>query len=174
MKYPIILSYYIVSLIVTLIPLPWWYYSVGGLFQIYDSPFQINLILLNSSLAYGQILNILLNAFRIYVAINLIYGIVLIFRNKLYRYSTMFWLPIFYFVDPIVIYIITNYVISNVIHFPVNYPLLVIGKENLVTSYQNTTINMLIISEPTLIFWVSLISPILYLASLVLEHKNLN
>jgi len=172
MKYPILLSYYIVSLIVVLIPLPWWYYSVGGIFQTYESPFQISLNFFGESLIIGNILNILLNAFRIYVIVNLIYGIILVARNNKYRYSTMFWLPIFYFIDPVVIYFIINYLLGLALHIPISYPILIIGKENLSVASQGANIQMLIISEPTILFWISLIPTILYVLFLTIERKK--
>ena len=172
MKYPILFSYYIISLIVVLIPLPWWYYSVGGIFQTYDSPFQIGLTFFGENLIIGNILNILLNAFRIYVAANLIYGIILVARNNKYRYSTMFWLPIFYFIDPIIIYFIIDYLLGLVLHIPISYPILIIGKENLRIASQGANIQMLIISQPTILFWISLIPTILYVLFLIIERKK--
>jgi len=171
MKYPILFSYYIISLIIVLIPFPWWYYSVGGIFQVYDSPFQVNLIFFGESLILSQILNILLNAFRIYVVINLVYGIVLVARNKMHRYSTMSWLPVFYFVDPIILYFVFNYLLGQAFHEPISYPFLIIGEETLTIVAQNTNIQMIIVSEPTLLFWISLIPTILYILFLLKERK---
>ena len=172
MKFPVLLSYYIISLILVLIPFPWWYYSVGGIFQVYDSPFQLSLIFFGENLILGQILNILLNAFRIYVIINLIYGIILVARNTKYKYSTMFWLPILYFIDPIIIYFVINYILGIELHIAISYPILIIGKENLLITYQNTSIQMLIISKPTILFWASLLPTILYVISLIIERKK--
>ena len=172
MKFLILLSYYIISLIIVLIPFPWWYYSVGGIFQVYDSPFQISLVVFGESLILGQILNILLNAFRVYVIANLIYGIILVARNKKYNYSTMFWLPILYFIDPIIIYFVTNYILELALHISISYPILIIGKENMSITYQNTNMQMLIISEPTILFWASLLPTILYVLSLIIEKKK--
>ncbi|BFH72135.1 hypothetical protein SJAV_00790 [Sulfurisphaera javensis] len=172
MKYPILLSYFIVSILIDIIPLPWWYYSVGGIFQIYDSPFQINLIMLGENLVIAQVLNILLNALRIYVLMNLIYGIILIFKGEKYSYSTMFWLPIFYLLDPVIIYFVVDYLVSKGIGMSINYPFLIIGQETLTTQYQGATVSMLIQSYPTILFWLSLIPVILYIMFLITERKK--
>ncbi|BAB66689.1 hypothetical protein [Sulfurisphaera tokodaii] len=172
MKYPVLLAYYITSLAIVLIPIPWWYYSVGGIFQIYDSPFQINLYFLGEKIIIAEILNILLNAVRIYVAVNLVYGIILSMKGKNYRYSTMFWLPIFYVIDPIIIYLVVDFLVSKALGVPLNYPLVIIGKENLTTKYQGATIIMLIKSYPTFVFWLSLIPVILYIAFLIVEKMK--
>lgn len=172
MKYPILLSYFIVSFIVVAIPFPWWYYSVGGIFQIYDSPFQVSIIMLGDNLLISLLVSLFLNAFRIYVAINLIYGIILVLKGKVYGYSTMFWLPIFYILDPIIIYFIINYLVTQLVKIPIQYPLLIIGEETLYTNYQGASISMIIISEPTILFWISLIPVGLYVGYLIRERKK--
>ncbi|QIW24662.1 hypothetical protein EWF20_11310 [Sulfolobus sp. S-194] len=172
MKYLILLAYYITSIIIVLIPTPWWYYSVGGIFQIYDSPFQISLYFLGEKLLIVEILNILLNALRIYVAVNLVYGIIISIKGKLYKYSTMFWLPIFYIIDPIIIYFVVDFLVGKALGIPLNYPLVIIGKENLITQYQGATIVMLIKSYPTFVFWLSLMPVILYIIFLLVEKKK--
>jgi hypothetical protein len=169
----VLLSYYVSSILITFIPLPWWYYSVGGIFVVYDSPFQISVSLLGSNLILAKLLNLFLNAFRIYVGINLVYNSLMLVRGKqVAKYSTMAWLPLFYMLDPLLIYVVFNYVISSVTGDTFRYPLLIIGVEDFVTSYNNVNIDMLIFSYPTLLYWFTFIPTILYITALITGRKS--
>ena len=168
----VLLIYYVASLAITLVPLPWWYYNVGGIFKVLDSPFQFSSELLGSYLIISDLINILLNAFRIYVAVNLVYGLaILLLRKEVVRYSTMAWLPVFYIIDPVLIYLILNYLVPSILGESISYPLVIIGSESFSTTYKNATIVMTIQSYPTTFYWLTLISPLTYLSFLILNHK---
>jgi len=163
-------TYYLYSLIITLIPLPWWYYNVGGIFIIYDSPFQISVILLGENLILGYILNIIFNAIRIYVAVNLGYSLLLLLLRKgVTKYTTMVWLPVFYLIDPVVVYLVIKYLVPAVTGISFNYPFFVIGSEIINTNYQGYNISLLIQSYPTILYWFTLVCTILYVVYLLLK-----
>ncbi|AHC51868.1 hypothetical protein SUSAZ_07855 [Sulfolobus acidocaldarius SUSAZ] len=162
-----LIVFYISSLIIALIPTSWWYYSAGGIANIYDSPFLLRVEFLGSYVIIVNIVNILLTAFRIYVIVNIVYALIYIFRKKQeYKYTTMAWLPVLYIIDPILTYLVLKFALPNY----ANYPFIIFGQETFTIHQGNTTASLLIVSEPTIAFWISFIPTIAYVAYLIIKR----
>ncbi|BCU71455.1 hypothetical protein [Stygiolobus caldivivus] len=169
----LLLLYYIISLIIIVIPLPWWGYNIGGVFVITDSPFQITANFMGVNVIFADIVNLFLNAFRIYVGMNVIYGLFMLWsKNTIIKYSTPAWLPVFYVIDPILIYLVFNYVVSTALGGHFSYPFLIIGTEDFMTTYQNTTVKMIISSYPTGVYWLAFIPTGFYLAFIYSDYRQ--
>ncbi|MEM4080528.1 MAG: hypothetical protein QXY37_04330, partial [Metallosphaera sp.] len=106
MKYKITTLYYILATVVTVIPLPWWYYNAGDIIRVEDSPFQILITFLGDRLILSDVITFLLTGFRIYVFVILISYAVQAARGNPKIYSTMFWLPVLYLLDPVILYVL--------------------------------------------------------------------
>ncbi|QKR00063.1 hypothetical protein GWK48_06465 [Metallosphaera tengchongensis] len=161
MKNKFSVAYYGLVALVTVIPLPWWYYSVGGIVTISDSPFQVLILFLGTRLFLSDVITFFLTAFRIYVFIISLGYMVQVSRGYKKVYSTMFWFPVFYILDPVLIYVLFNF-IPQLLGIPIQYPFFIWGTEKLSSSYKGNMITAYVQSYPTFTYWIALASAFLY------------
>jgi hypothetical protein len=167
--YKLTIASLISNIIIALLPFYWWYYGIGNLIEVADSPFMLNVIFLGSHLEIIQIVNLLLLAFRFYVVI--VSGIYLyyVLKGKKKTYGLIFWSSYFYILDPVVFYIIFNYLFP-LIGYGFHYPFFIIGKEEINFAYKNTIVFASVYSYPTLAYWISLGSGTIYLFSRIFKR----
>ncbi|WP_338602396.1 hypothetical protein V6M85_02130 [Sulfolobus tengchongensis] len=154
MKYYLTIIGMALNILVALIPQYWWYYSAGGIIIIKDSLFFIGLELLGKEYLIVTLINYFLFAFRFYVVSVALYYIYLAIKGIKRSYLLIAWVSYLYILDPLIFYIVFNYVIN--IFVPARYPLFIIGSENMSINYQGVKIMMLIESYPTLTYWIAL------------------
>lgn len=167
-QYPLTFVALLSNIIISSLPGYWWYYSIGQLGIIQDSPFQLDVKLLNNDLLIINIINVFLFAFRFYViSISLYYAYLILAKKKKETYLTITWLSYLYILDPIIVYLIFNFILNHFI--PIQYNLFIIGKENTVISSHGYVINTYIESYPTFEYLIALIGGTLNLASRVVK-----
>ncbi|PVU74833.1 hypothetical protein DDW13_06025 [Acidianus hospitalis] len=168
-KYPLSALALILNVVVALLPYCWWTYSVGGIIKIDDSLFLLNICLEGQYLYISNFINMILFAFRFYVIAVSLYSLYLILRRGEKRnYLLIAWASLFYILDPVIIYIIFNYILSHFIQ-GVTYPFFIIGQESVEFTDSGYQITMLIQSYPTFTYWFSLAVGIINLISRFLK-----
>ncbi|MFP3043976.1 MAG: hypothetical protein RXQ96_02100 [Thermocladium sp.] len=190
MRHPLTLLYYIDSIIIIAIsllipPHYWWVYGISDLAVIKDSPFYLYITLLGKPLIISSLITIILIGFGLYViTVLLIYSYMLVKRGEARNYSTMFWLPILYVLDPVIVYLVLAIVMPHLVPLLGNsslgtrlsslssYPLVIIGQEQYSISIGGgEEMTLIIYSEPSMLYWLSLTAPLLYLASLIERRR---
>lgn len=161
MKYKITTLYYILATVVTVIPLPWWYYNAGDIIRVEDSPFQILITFLGDRLILSDVITFLLTGFRIYVFVILISYAVQAARGNPKIYSTMFWLPVLYLLDPVILYVLFNFILQ-LFDLPMNYPLFFFGTETISSNIKGEQVKIEFVMYPTYVYWLSLATALLY------------
>lgn len=171
MRYPLTVLYYLSAILVSIVPLPWWYYSVGGIVSVSDSPFQVLIYFMGNRLLLSDLITFLLTGFRLYVLFVAFGYLLKTLRGEPKVYSTMFWLPVLYVLDPVVIYVVFL-LLPKLLGFPLQYPLLIWGKETFTSTYMGNQIIAEVVSYPTFAYWISLASAILYIPSRLEIRRN--
>jgi len=169
MMYKLTIASLISNIIIALLPFYWWYYGTGNLIEVADSPFMLNIIFMGSQLEIIQIVNLFLLAFRFYVIIVSGIYIYYVIKGQKKTYGLIFWTSYLYILDPIVFYIIFNYLFP-LIGYGFHYPFFIIGKEKVDFTYQNTLISTIVYSYPSLAYWISLAAGTIYLASRIFKR----
>ena len=192
LRYPLTFLYYIDSIIVIaasllISPHYWWTYGISDLAVIRDSPFYLHIMLLGKPLIISSLITIILMGFGLYIiAVLLAYSYMLVRRGEARNYSTMFWLPILYVLDPVIVYLVLAIVMPHLIPLLGNgsletrlaslssYPLVIIGREQYSLSMGGgEAMTLTIYSEPSILYWLSLTAPVLYVASLI-ERRHVS
>ncbi|MBW9141151.1 MAG: hypothetical protein K1T65_05580 [Candidatus Aramenus sp.] len=169
MKYPLTALSLALNVVIALLPFYWWSYGIDGLIVVKDSPFQLYVNLLGQDLTILEIVNLFLFAFRFYViTVSSIY-LVYLYKGVRKTYGTVYYLSYLYVLDPVILYLAFNYVLPF-LGYSTSYPFFIIGKERMELSYSNAQISATVFSYPTLAYWFSLASGIIYLASRVLKR----
>lgn len=156
---------------------------MGELVAVRDSPFYLSVMLFGKYLLISRAITILLMGFAFYILTVLSFRLYeSIFRDEPVNYSIMFWLPILYILDPAIMYIVLAVALPrlaplfgflgiNLSGFS-SYPLLIIGSERYVINMGSESLALMVNSEPTLLYWISLTAPALYIASLIEKRRN--
>ncbi|MFP3204932.1 MAG: hypothetical protein RXS23_05840 [Metallosphaera yellowstonensis] len=171
MRYPLTSLYYLSVILISAVPLPWWFYSVGGIVSVSDSPFQVLIYFMGDRLLLSDVITFLLTGFRIYVIFVAIGYLLETMRGNPKIYSTMFWFPVLYVLDPVIIYVVFLF-LPKLLGFPANYPLLIWGEETFTSSYMGNQIRAEVMSYPTIMYWAALASAVLYIPSRLEMRKN--
>ncbi|MCG3108920.1 hypothetical protein L3N51_01210 [Metallosphaera sp. J1] len=161
MQFKITTIYYLLVAVVSIIPFPWWYYSVGGIVTIEDSPFQALIYFMGTRLILSDVITFLLTAFRLYVFILAIGYAFQSMRGNPKIYSTMFWFPVLYVLDPILIYVLFKF-IPQLLGVPIQYPFFIWGTETFTSTYKGDQIVAEVVSYPTPVYWFALGTAVLY------------
>ncbi len=170
MKYPLSVTALLLNIIVAVLPFCWWIYSVGGVAKINDSLFLLNIYFECQYLYISEFINIILIAFRAYViAVSSYYLYIILRKGVKKNYLLIAWASLFYILDPVIMYLLFNYVISYFIQ-GVKYPFFIIGEEYVTFTYSGSKITMLIQSYPTLAYWFSLVVGIINLFSRFMKY----
>ncbi|GGP20457.1 hypothetical protein GCM10007981_08610 [Thermocladium modestius] len=188
MRYPLAVIYYVDSALIVIISLIypvhyWWSYSMGELIAIKDSPFYLSIMLLGKYLLISRVITVLLMGFALYILTVLAFRLYeSIFSDEPGNYSTMFWLPILYILDPVIIYLVLAIALPRLAPFLgtlgtnlsgfSSYPLLIIGSEQYVINMGSESLALMVDSQPTLLYWISLTAPALYIASLIERRRS--
>ncbi len=168
MKYPLTAVSLVLNVVIALLPFYWWSYGVDGLIAVYDSPFQLYVSVMNQELLIVELVNVFLFAFRFYVIVVSSVYLIYLFRGQRKTYGTVYYLSYLYVLDPIVLYLVFNYLLP-LIGYSTSYPFFIIGKERIEMTYSGAQITADVFSYPTLAYWFSLASGVVYLASRVLK-----
>lgn len=167
-RYPLTLIALLLNVAISLLPGYWWYYSIGKLGIVESSPFEIYVSILGSSLLVINLVNVFLFAFRFYVStISLYYVYSILTKGKKQTYLTITWLSYMYILDPVIIYLIFNFILAS--FFPAGYHFFIIGVENVTIQSGNYVITTYVQSYPTFEYFISLVVGSLNLASRLLK-----
>ncbi|AWR96365.1 hypothetical protein DFR86_01575 [Acidianus sulfidivorans JP7] len=166
-EYPLTLISLLFDIFIAALPGYWWYYSIGKLAIIQDSPFQIYVSFFDHDLILLKFINVFLFAFRFYIIGISAYYIYLLFKGKKNTLLTITWISYFYILDPIIMFLLFNYALTYII--PVHYNFFIIGKENIVIQSGNYTISTFIESYPTEEYIIAIIVGSINLASKILK-----
>ncbi|AWS00576.1 hypothetical protein DFR87_05490 [Metallosphaera hakonensis JCM 8857 = DSM 7519] len=153
--------YYVLVALISLIPFPWWYYSVGQIVTIEDSPFQVLIYFLGTRLLLSDVLTFLLTAFRLYVFIIAVGYAIQAMRGNPKIFSTMFWFPVLYILDPILIYVLFKFV-PTLLGVPIQYPFFLWGTETFTANVRGGQAVAEVVSYPTITYWMALATAVLY------------
>ncbi len=157
---------------------------MGELIAIKDSPFYLSIMLLGKYLLISRVITVLLMGFALYILTVLAFRLYeSIFSDEPGNYSTMFWLPILYILDPVIIYLVLAIALPRLAPFLgtlgtnlsgfSSYPLLIIGSEQYVINMGSESLALMVDSQPTLLYWISLTAPpALYIASLIERRRS--
>jgi hypothetical protein len=168
------------SLIIALVPYPWWEYSIGKAIVVKDSPFILDVSILGKTFDIFDFINLLLFGLRIYVIVISAFYIYYTLIGQERKYSGMFWATILYLIFPVISYVIFNYIVFNYF-LPViapsysysnNYPLIIIGSEPYLIQLGNTLVETYISSYPTIYYWICLALSLVYLVSVLSSIIN--
>ena len=166
--------YYVLALAVTLIPRYWWFVQAGGIMTIQDSPYMLDVNFLNERLLLLNLLNAVLTGFRFYMMVMLSYGIYAVLRNKEFIHSTFFVVTVFYILEPLLFYLITQVLqLLNVTH--PEYSPIFIGTTTMTVTAQNAVAVMTVSFYPLKLYWFALASAVFYpfaKLSLYLERRG--
>ncbi len=153
-KYYLLMSAMLGNIIVALLPGYWWYYSVGGIVTIKDSLFGIYLQFLGREYEIIKLINIILFAFKFYVITISAYYLYKAYLGERYNYMLIMWASYLYILDPIIAYLISNYLLG--LFIKVNYPFFIIGSESINVEDKGVEVSMLIQSYPYVYYWIAL------------------
>ncbi|ARM74843.1 hypothetical protein [Acidianus manzaensis] len=167
-NYPLTLISLVFNILISTLPGYWWYYSIGKLAVIQDSPFQIYISLFNQSLVITNFINVFLFAFRFYIIGISIYYIFLLLKGKKNTMLTITWISYLYILDPVIIFIIFNFILKYFI--PIHYNFFIVGEENISIHSGNYIINTYIQSYPTEEFILAIIVGSVNLASRIIKN----
>ena len=166
--------YYVLALAVTLIPSYWWFVQVGGVLAIQDSPYMLNAVFLKERLLLLNLLNAVLTGFKFYMVVMLSYGIYAVLRNKEFIHSTFFVVTVFYVLEPLLFYLVTQLLqLLNVAH--PEYSPIFIGTTSMTVTVQNAVAVMTVSFYPTKLYWFAHASAVFYpfaRLSLYLERRG--
>ncbi|QGA53866.1 hypothetical protein GFS03_04370 [Sulfolobus sp. E5-1-F] len=159
----------LLNVMVSLLPGYWWYYSAGGIVVIKDSLFSFYLEFLGKELEIGTIINYILFAFRFYViSVSLYYIYLALKKDIMSHYLLITWISYLYLLDPLIFYLIFNYVVGYVT--PTKYPLFIIGSQNMSVLYKNVKVTILVESYPTIYYWVAFFAGTFNLISRIINR----
>ncbi|MCY0859790.1 MAG: hypothetical protein OWQ54_05105 [Sulfolobaceae archaeon] len=163
MKYKITFTYLLGSIIITLLPFEWWYYNVGDLVQIYDSPYEIQVTLFGESLLLTKIINLILLAYRFYIIVLYSGYLSYLITGKFKVSSAFFWQTILYILWPLILYVFFDYLVYDLFKYTIYYPLFIFGTETISGKISDTTIfSITYTAYPEIIYWAALAIALLY------------
>jgi len=156
----------ILNALVSSLPYPWWYTNIGGLLKAYTSPFSVELKFLEVDYSTTILLpiNLLLLGLRSYIIVYNLINIYLIFKNQNKISLFIFWVSIFYLIDPIIILII------SLILF--NQPILILGKYEFNYSYNGYEVSILMENYPLFTYYLALIAGILSIIYKIISRSK--
>lgn len=173
MKYKITAIYLLGSILISLLPNYWWYYNIGDLIRIYDSPYNVHVYYFGSYLLLFKIINLILLGYRFYVVILYSGYLFYLLRGRFMVSSLFFWQTIVYVLWPIVAYLIANYLLYDVFRYNIYFPLFIFGNE-VIKGNMSDSIGFSVLFEayPEPVYWLALTISILYPFTYIEKRKR--
>lgn len=154
-------AYYALSVFVVLLPVYWWFVSVGGVLTIMDSPFQISASFLGEELRITELINAALSGFRAYLLVMTAYGLFAVIRGKKFVHTTLFTVTVLYLLEPVLFFAAFK-LLSALGYLPADYEPVLFGTTQLTVTQPNAVAVMLVTFRPTEFYWFALLVALLY------------